>query len=68
MKKDFYDSEDWSIKERILDIFLEYINEYPISQNILLINHDYSNEEIESFLFRSFLCEYHTLFTIGINN
>ena len=30
MKKDFYDSEDCSIEERILDIFLEYINEYPI--------------------------------------
>ena len=69
-EKGFYynDSEDCSIEERILDFFLEYINEYPISQNVLLINHDTSNEEIESFLYRSILCEYHTLFTIGINN
>ena len=59
-------SEDKSIEETAIDLFMEFTGKYPISQNILLINKDTSDEELECFLFRSILCNYHTLFIIGI--
>ena len=57
-----------SIEEFILNIFLDKMNSLPIAQNILIINKETSIEEIQSFLYRSILCNYNTLFVIAINN
>ena len=62
----YMNSEKSSIEEEIIDLFIELTGQFPISQNILLINRNTSFEEIESFLYRAILCKYHTLFTIGI--
>ena len=37
----------------------------PIAQNILLCNKETLKEEIESFLYRAILCEFHSCFIIG---
>ena len=64
----YFNSEECSIEEKAIDLFIEFTGKYPISQNILLINKDTSLEEMESFLYRSILCKYHSLFIIGIND
>ena len=64
----YYKCENNSIEEFIIKIFIEKINRLPIAQNILIINKETSNEEIQSFLYRSILCNYNTLFIIGIKN
>ena len=58
----------FSMEEFILNIFLDKMNLLPIAQNILIINKETSVEEIQSFLYRSILCNYNTLFVIAINN
>ena len=64
----YMNSQKSSIEEEIIDLFIELTGKFPISQNIILINKDTSFEEIESFLYRSILCNYHTLFIIGITD
>ena len=64
----FLNSENTSLEKATIDIFLYFIEKYPISQNVLIINKYISYEEIESFLYRSILCKYHSLFIIGLNN
>jgi hypothetical protein len=61
----FLNSENTSLEKATIDIFQYYIEKYPISQNVLIINKYTSYEEIESFLYRSILCKYHSLFIIG---
>ena len=57
-----------SIEEKIIDLFVGLTEQFPISQNILLMNKATSFEEIESFLYRAILCNYNTFFVIGLNN
>ena len=57
-----------TIEEKIIDLFVSQTDKFPISQNILLINKTTSFEEMESFLYRAILCNYNTLFIIGLNN
>ena len=64
----FIKTEDKSIEEVAIDLFIEFTGKFPISQNIILINKETSDEELECFLFRSILCNYHTLFIIGLND
>ena len=64
----FLNSENTSLEKATIDIFQYYIEKYPISQNVLIINKYTSYEEIESFLYRSILCKYHSLFIIGLND
>ena len=52
----------------IINLFIDKINQLPIAQNILFISNETSFEEIQVFLFRAILCNYHTLFVIEINN
>ena len=63
----FLNSEIISLEKTAIDIFLYYVGKNPISQNVLIINIYTSYEEIESFLYRAFLCKYHSLFIIGLN-
>ena len=64
----YFNSEESSIEKKAIDLFIEFTDKYPLSQNILLINRNTSPEELESFLYRSILCKYHSLFIIGIND
>ncbi len=57
-----------SMEEFILEIFQDKIEQLPIAQNILFCNKETSLEEIQSFLYRAFLCDYNTLFVIEIND
>ena len=64
----YFNSEESSNEKKAIDLFIEFTDKYPLSQNILLINRNTSPEELESFLYRSILCKYHSLFIIGIND
>ena len=64
----YFNSKSYSIEQKTIDLFVGLTGKYPISQNVLLINKTTSLEEIESFLYRSFLCNYNSLFIIGLNN
>ena len=57
-----------SMEEYILCLFYEKLGQgqLPISQNILICSKETSIEEIQSFLYRSILCEYNTLFVFEI--
>jgi hypothetical protein len=57
-----------SMEEYILCLFKEKlgIDQLPISQNLLICSKETSIEEIQSFLYRSILCEYNTLFVFEI--
>ena len=55
-----------SMEEYILHLFQEKLDKLPIAQNILICSNETSIEEIQSFLYRSILCEYNTLFIIEI--
>ena len=59
---------DESMEEFILNIFLEKIGHLPVAQNILIANKEISPEEIQSFFYRSILCDYNTLFIVEIND
>ena len=39
-----------------------------MAQNVLITNKETSTEEIQAFLYRAILCDYNTLFVIGLNN
>ena len=58
--------ENESIEEYILYLYEEYVGKLPIAQNILICSKETSIEEIQSFLYRAILCDYHTLFVIEI--
>ena len=57
-----------SIEECIINLFWAKLNKLPVTQNILIISNETSYEEMEAFLNRAILCNYNTLFVIGINN
>ena len=64
----FYEcEEEKSIYKFIYELFLQKLGQNPIAQNILSINKETSIEEIQAFLYRAILCNYNTLFVIGIN-
>ena len=54
------------MEEYILSLFMEKLGKLPIAQNILICSNETSIEEIQSFLYRAILCEYNTLFVVGI--
>ena len=56
------------MEEFILKIFLEKIGQLPIAQNLLICNKETSPEEIQAFFYSALLCDYNTLFIIGIDN
>ena len=60
--------EKISMEEYIINLFLDKLDELPISQNILIANKETSSEEIQAFLHRSILCNYYTLFVVEIND
>ena len=53
------------LEKEIFQIYKCLTGNNPIAQNILLCNKDTKNEEIISFLFRAFLCNYNSCFIIG---
>ena len=59
--------ENISKEEYIINLFYEKTGKLPIAQNILFCNKETSIEEIQSFLYRAILCDYHTLFIVEIN-
>ena len=63
-----YLSEEDSMEDDILHLFLNKVGEIPIAQNILISNKETSYEEIQAFFHRAILCKYHTLFVVEINN
>ena len=60
--------ENNSMEEIILNLFTNEIEELPVPQNILFCGEETSLDEIKSFLYKAILCEYNTLFVIGIND
>ena len=63
-----YKSEQNSMEEDILKIFIEKTKNIPIAQNILISSKETSFEEIQAFFHRAFLCRFNTLFAIEIND
>ena len=63
-----YKIEEDSFEEEILNLFLKLTNNIPISQNVLKCNEETTDEEIFAFLHRAILCNFHSLFTIEIND
>ena len=63
-----YKSEQNSMEEDILKIFIEKTKNIPIAQNILISSKETSYEEIQAFFHRAFLCRFNTLFAIEIND
>ena len=63
-----YKSNDYSMEEDILKIFIEKTKNLPIAQNILISNKETSFEEIQAFFHRAILCRFNTLFAIEIND
>ena len=57
-----------SMDEYILELFMEKIGVFPISQNVLITNKETSLEEIQAFLYRAILCDFNTLFIVEIND
>ena len=57
-----------SIEEFIINIFFEKIGILPLSQNVLILNKETYLEDIQAFFYRAILCDYNTLFVVGINN
>ena len=53
------------LEKELLQLYKYLTGNIPIAQNILLCNKETSKEEIESFLYRAILCEYHSCFIIG---
>ena len=51
----------------IIKMFLKFTNTFPIAQNILLTNNKTTTGEINSFMYRSIKCRFHTLFIILIS-
>ena len=63
-----YKSEQNSMEEDILNIFIDKTKNNPIAQNILISNKETSFEEMQAFFHRAFLCRFNTLFAIEIND
>lgn len=57
-----------SMEIDILNIFMEYTENLPIAQNILISNKETSYEEMQAFFNRAILCNFNTLFIFEINN
>ena len=53
------------IEEHILNWFHFLTGHPPMAQTLLLCNEETTSEEIISFLYRAFLCQYHVVFMIG---
>ena len=55
-----------SMEEYMIYLFQEILKKLPIAQNILICSNETSIEEMQSFLYRSVLCDQNTLFIIEI--
>ena len=53
------------IEEHILNWYYFLTGHPPMAQTILLCNEETTSEEITSFLYRAFLCEYNVVFMVG---
>ena len=53
------------LEKELFQLYKYLTGHIPIAQNILLCNKETSKEEIESFLYRSILCQFHSCFIIG---
>ena len=62
-----FNSNNESMEDDILQIFLDKVKGLPKAQNILITNKETSYEEMQVFLNRAILCKYNTLFIIEIN-
>ena len=60
--------ENETMEEFILNIFMTKIGQMPIAQNVLICSKETSQEEMQAFFYRAILCNYNTLFVIGIKN
>ena len=63
-----YKCEKDSMEKFIINLYLDFIQELPIAQNILITNEETTSEEIQSFFHRAILCNYNTLFVVQIND
>ena len=63
-----HECENNSMKKYILNLYWDKIGKLPIAQNILIVNKETSYEEIQSFFYRSILCNHNILFVIEIDN
>ena len=57
-----------SMEEFIINLYWDKTNKLPIAQNVLITNKETSDEEMQSFFYRSILCNYHILFIVEIND
>ena len=53
------------VEEHILNWFHFLTGNPPMAQTVLLCNEETSSEEIISFMYRAFLCQYHVIFMVG---
>lgn len=53
------------IEEHILYLYKFITGQKPMAQNILFCNEETTLEEINSFMYRAFLCQYPSLFTLA---
>ena len=63
-----FNCENRSMEEYIINLFMNYLSELPISQNVLISNKETSSEEIQVFFHRAILCVYNTLFVVELND
>jgi len=63
-----HECENNATKKYILNLYWDKIGKIPISQNILIANKETSYEEIQSFFYRSILCNHNILFVIEIDD
>ena len=57
-----------SMEEFIINLFWDKLDKLPIAQNVLITSKETSDEEMQSFFYRAILCNYNTLFVVGIND
>ena len=63
-----YECKSETMEEFILSVYWDKMNQSPIAQNILFCSKETSQEEMQAFLYRAILCDYNTLFIVGIKN
>ena len=52
----------------IINLFRDKMTKLQIAQNVLMTSKETSSEEIQSFFYRTILCNYNTFFVVEIND
>ena len=71
MKKEFkryigvYINGCFNLEKEIIQYYIFFTNNLPLSSTLLICNESTTSEEIISFLYRAILCEQHICFCIA---